>query len=118
MDTRGGRPSPGDGKTSSLFPFASRRLGVRFLLLMTSIPKRFPSPPAPQLSSTYHASATRYAQMPFRRAGRSGLLLPSISLGLWQNFGQADPIANSQTVLRRSFDLGITHFDLANNYGP
>jgi L-glyceraldehyde 3-phosphate reductase len=56
--------------------------------------------------------------MPFRRVGRSGLLLPSISIGLWQNFGDADPIANSQAVLRRSFDLGITHFDLANNYGP
>jgi L-glyceraldehyde 3-phosphate reductase len=99
-------------------PFASLRLGVRFLLLMTSIPKRFLSPAAPQLPSTYHASATRYDQMPFRRAGRSGLLLPSISIGLWQNFGEADPIANSQAVLRRSFDLGITHFDLANNYGP
>jgi L-glyceraldehyde 3-phosphate reductase len=60
---------------------------------------------------------TRYDEMPFRRAGRSGLLLPSISLGLWQNFGEADPIANSQAILRRSFDLGITHFDLANNYG-
>ena len=56
--------------------------------------------------------------MPFRRAGRSGLLLPSISLGLWHNFGEADPITNSQVILRRSFDLGITHFDLANNYGP
>ena len=56
--------------------------------------------------------------MAFRRAGRSGLLLPSISIGLWQNFGDADPIANSYAVLRRSFDLGITHFDLANNYGP
>jgi L-glyceraldehyde 3-phosphate reductase len=85
---------------------------------MTSISKRFLSPTAPQLPSTYQASATRYDQMPFRRAGRSGLLLPSVSLGLWQNFGEADPIANSQAVLRRSFDLGITHFDLANNYGP
>ena len=81
-------------------------------------PQRFLSPTAAQLPTTYNASATRYDQMPFRRAGRSGLLLPSISLGLWQNFGEADPIANSQTILRRSFDLGITHFDLANNYGP
>ena len=85
---------------------------------MTPISQRFLSPTAPQLPSTYHASTNRYDQMPFRRAGRSGLLLPSISLGLWQNFGEADPIANSQAVLRRSFDLGITHFDLANNYGP
>src|ERR1700756_3694779 len=81
-------------------------------------PQRFLSPTAPQLPTTYQALATRYDHMPFRRAGRSGLLLPSISLGLWQNFSAADPIANSQAVLRRSFDLGITHFDLANNYGP
>src|ERR1700739_2788182 len=81
-------------------------------------PQRFLSPTAPQLPNTYLASSARYDHMPFRRAGRSGLLLPSISLGLWQNFGEADPIANSQAILRRSFDLGITHFDLANNYGP
>ena len=81
-------------------------------------PQRFLSPTAPQLATTYLASITRYDQMPFRRAGRSGLLLPYISLGLWQNFGEADPIANSQAILRRSFDLGVTHFDLANNYGP
>lgn len=86
--------------------------------LMTPINQRFLSTTAAQLPTTYHASTTRYDQMPFRRAGRSGLLLPSISLGLWQNFGDADPIANSQAVLRRSFDLGVTHFDLANNYGP
>ena len=80
--------------------------------------QRFLSPTAPQLPTAYIASTARYDRMPFRRAGRSGLLLPSISLGLWQNFGDTDPIANSQAVLRRSFDLGITHFDLANNYGP
>jgi L-glyceraldehyde 3-phosphate reductase len=85
---------------------------------MTPIPQRFLSTTASQLPTTYLAATARYDQMPFRRAGRSGLLLPSISLGLWQNFGEADPIANSQAVLRRSFDLGITHFDLANNYGP
>jgi L-glyceraldehyde 3-phosphate reductase len=118
MDTREGRPSPGYGKTFFLFPFASLRLGVRFLHLMTSIPQRFLSPTAAQLPSAYIASTTRYDQMAFRRAGRSGLLLPAISLGLWQNFGDADPIANSRAVLRRSFDLGVTHFDLANNYGP
>src|ERR1700758_506615 len=85
---------------------------------MIAIPQRFLPTTAPFLPTTYSALTTRYDTMPYRRAGRSGLLLPSISLGLWQNFGDADPIANSQTVLRRSFDLGITHFDLANNYGP
>ena len=85
---------------------------------MTSIAQRFLSTTAPYLPTTYNALPTRYDNMPFRRAGRSGLLLPSISLGLWQNFGDADPIANSRSVLLRSFDLGITHFDLANNYGP
>src|SRR6201995_2226171 len=85
---------------------------------MSSIAQRFLSARAPYLPTTYQALPTRYEEMPFRRAGRSGLLLPSISLGLWQNFGEADSIANSQAILRRSFDLGITHFDLANNYGP
>jgi L-glyceraldehyde 3-phosphate reductase len=56
--------------------------------------------------------------MLYRRSGRSGLQLPAISLGLWQNFGDDRPLANSRAILRRAFDLGITHFDLANNYGP
>src|SRR5881398_1147266 len=56
--------------------------------------------------------------MSYRRCGRSGLQLPAISLGLWQNFGDDRPLANSRAILRRAFDLGITHFDLANNYGP
>ena len=56
--------------------------------------------------------------MPYRRCGRSGLLLPALSLGLWQNFGDNRPLENSRAILRRAFDLGITHFDLANNYGP
>src|SRR5437588_7951433 len=56
--------------------------------------------------------------MPYRRCGRSGVRLPVISLGLWQNFGDDRPLANSRAMLRRAFDLGITHFDLANNYGP
>jgi L-glyceraldehyde 3-phosphate reductase len=85
---------------------------------MTPIAQRFLPTTAAHLPTTYSALTNRYDHMPFRRAGRSGLLLPSISLGLWQNFGESDPIANSQAVLRRSFDLGITHFDLANNYGP
>ena len=56
--------------------------------------------------------------MPYRRCGRSGMQLPAISLGLWQNFGDDRPLATSRAMLRRAFDLGITHFDLANNYGP
>jgi L-glyceraldehyde 3-phosphate reductase len=60
----------------------------------------------------------RYEAMPYRRCGRSGLRLPAIALGLWQNFGDDRPLANSRAMLRRAFDLGITHFDIANNYGP
>jgi L-glyceraldehyde 3-phosphate reductase len=60
----------------------------------------------------------RYAHMPFRRTGRSGLMLPAMSLGLWQNFGGDRPIETQRAIIRRAFDLGITHFDLANNYGP
>ncbi len=60
----------------------------------------------------------RYSKMEYRRSGRSGLQLPAISLGLWQNFGAARPLDQQRDVVRRAFDLGITHFDLANNYGP
>ncbi len=60
----------------------------------------------------------RYDQMPYRRCGRSGLLLPAVSLGLWHNFGHDKSIDSQRAILRRAFDLGITHFDLANNYGP
>jgi L-glyceraldehyde 3-phosphate reductase len=66
----------------------------------------------------YKASSDRYDQMPYNRCGRSGLLLPQISLGLWHNFGDVDPFEKSRSMIRRAFDLGITHFDLANNYGP
>src|SRR6267378_951092 len=66
----------------------------------------------------YVAAAGRYEAMPYRRCGRSGVQLPAISLGLWQNFGDDRPLQNSRAILRRAFDLGITHFDLANNYGP
>ncbi|HYM50447.1 MAG TPA: L-glyceraldehyde 3-phosphate reductase [Candidatus Limnocylindrales bacterium] len=66
----------------------------------------------------YGAAPARYQSMPYRRSGRSGILLPAISLGLWQNFGGTRPLANSRAIVRRAFDLGITHFDLANNYGP
>ncbi|MBA2631202.1 MAG: L-glyceraldehyde 3-phosphate reductase [Thermoleophilaceae bacterium] len=67
---------------------------------------------------SYQAAAGRYESMPYRRCGRSGLKLPALSLGLWHNFGGDRPIATSRAILRRAFDLGITHFDLANNYGP
>jgi L-glyceraldehyde 3-phosphate reductase len=67
---------------------------------------------------TYVAAEDRYDSMPYRRCGRSGLKLPAVSLGLWQNFGTERPLEHSREILRRAFDLGITHFDLANNYGP
>jgi len=66
----------------------------------------------------YQAADNRYDTMIYNRTGRSGLLLPAISLGLWQNFGDANLLGNSRAILRRAFDLGVTHFDLANNYGP
>jgi L-glyceraldehyde 3-phosphate reductase len=68
--------------------------------------------------TTYVPAEERYEQMPYRRSGRSGLKLGAISLGLWQNFGDDRPLADSRAILRRAFDLGIAHFDLANNYGP
>lgn len=66
----------------------------------------------------YQASATRYDKMNYRRCGKSGLMLPEISLGLWHNFGFSDNFENSRNLLKCAFDNGITHFDLANNYGP
>ena len=68
---------------------------------------------------TYSPAADRYERMTYRRSGRSGLQLPAISLGLWQNFGHDDrPLEVGRAIIRRAFDLGVTHFDLANNYGP
>ena len=67
---------------------------------------------------TYAPAADRYESMIYRRCGRSGILLPAVSLGLWHNFGDDRPIETQRATLRRAFDLGITHFDLANNYGP
>jgi L-glyceraldehyde 3-phosphate reductase len=67
---------------------------------------------------TYVPAEDRYDAMPYRRCGRSGLQLPAISFGLWQNFGDERPLETSRAIVRRAFDLGITHFDLANNYGP
>jgi L-glyceraldehyde 3-phosphate reductase len=67
---------------------------------------------------TYIPDAKRYEAAPFRRCGTSGLVLPPVSLGLWQNFGGADVFETGRAVIRRAFDRGVTHFDLANNYGP
>ncbi|MYZ09379.1 L-glyceraldehyde 3-phosphate reductase [Streptomyces sp. SID2999] len=66
----------------------------------------------------YTAHPDRYTDLPYRRSGRSGLKLPALSLGLWHNFGPDRPVETQRAILRRAFDLGITHFDLANNYGP
>jgi L-glyceraldehyde 3-phosphate reductase len=67
---------------------------------------------------TYAAAGDRYSRLPYRRCGRSGIMLPEMSLGLWQNFGDGKPLEDQRAILRRAFDLGVTHFDLANNYGP
>ncbi|MFI6120058.1 L-glyceraldehyde 3-phosphate reductase [Streptomyces sp. NPDC051064] len=69
-------------------------------------------------SLTYLADASRYDSMEYRRTGRSGLKLPAVSLGLWHNFGDDRALGSQRAILRRAFDLGVTHFDLANNYGP
>ena len=66
----------------------------------------------------FDASEDRYDAMPYRRCGRSGIKLPAISLGLWNRFGDDTPLQNQRAIIRRAFDLGITHIDLANNYGP
>ena len=66
----------------------------------------------------YLPAENRYESMRYNRVGRSGLKLPAVSLGLWHNFGGVDTLENGRAMLRRAFDLGITHFDLANNYGP
>jgi len=67
---------------------------------------------------TYIPNPNRYKNMPYRRCGKSGLMLPAVSLGLWHNFGAIDVLENARNILRLAFDSGITHFDLANNYGP
>lgn len=69
-------------------------------------------------SSSYRAAGSRYDSMEYRRTGRSGLKLPAVSLGLWHNFGDDRTLDSQRAILRRAFDLGVTHFDLANNYGP
>ena len=70
------------------------------------------------VSPLYVPESSRYDTMVYNRCGRSGLKLPAISLGLWHNFGGLEPYENCRAMARKAFDLGITHFDLANNYGP
>jgi L-glyceraldehyde 3-phosphate reductase len=70
------------------------------------------------ITPSYLAQPNRYEQMKYNRCGKSGIQLPAISLGLWHNFGGVDSFENGRAVVRRAFDLGVTHFDLANNYGP
>lgn len=70
------------------------------------------------MHNVYKADPARYSNMQYRRCGKSGIRLPAVSLGLWQNFGGNRPYADNKAILERAFDLGITHFDLANNYGP
>jgi L-glyceraldehyde 3-phosphate reductase len=76
-----------------------------------------PLPGLPPEPVPFTADGGRYEAMPYRRVGRSGLMLPAVSLGLWHNFGDETPLDRQRAVLRRAFDLGVTHFDLANNYG-
>lgn len=71
-----------------------------------------------QSIGTYEAKSKRYDKMVYRRCGKSGILLPAISIGLWHNFGHSDDFTNARQILRTAFDHGVTHFDLANNYGP
>ncbi|WP_298458228.1 aldo/keto reductase [uncultured Cellulomonas sp.] len=70
------------------------------------------------MTTPYRAADDRYTHLPYRRAGKSGLDLPALSLGLWHNFGDGKPLETQRAVVLRAFDLGVTHFDLANNYGP
>lgn len=81
-------------------------------------PSAFESEPLPPEPTGWAPAPDRYSTVTYRRCGRSGLSLPTISLGLWQNFGSARPLETAREILRRAFDLGVCHFDLANNYGP
>ena len=102
------------------------QLEARFVMVPPGPSQRSRASPIPPalgtgrlLGMTYLAAADRYDdKMPYRRSGRSGLKLPAVSLGLWQNFGDGSPLDVQRAILRRAFDLGVTHFDLANNYGP
>src|SRR3954451_2388480 len=112
---RGGRPLPAedrDGRGPRRPQRPLRRLARRGLRPVVD------SGPSWSEPMTYVAADDRYGPMPYRRVGRSGLKLPAVSLGLWHNFGDDKPVATQRAILRRAFDLGITHVDLANNYGP
>src|SRR5215471_9389580 len=107
--------------------FIPRLLPFLFVLCESSCqqPAKFPRPSRKAglgwwetSSMTYVAAQDRYSRIPYRRCGRSGLKLPEVSLGLWQNFGDDRPLETQRAIIRRAFDLGVTHFDLANNYGP
>src|SRR6185437_15538823 len=81
-------------------------------------PQRAPFRALSMIGVTYLPSPQRYESIQYRRCGRSGIDLPLLSLGLWHNFGNTRPWETQRDICRRAFDLGITHFDLANNYGP
>src|SRR5205085_6731304 len=127
---RPGGPPPGRrrrhrrarGPAPAVVPRLHRRDGRRphaGRRLRTLTGARAPPPAcATMCAVTYLPAPDRYESMPYRRCGRSGLLLPALSLGLWQNFGEDRPLETSRSIVLRAFDLGVTHFDLANNYGP
>ena len=100
----------------------ARRAPRKAATTCSSCASRQASRPTPsrsgRVAAVYSAAPDRYDRMQYRRSGRSGLQLPAISLGLWHNFGDDRPLETSRAILRRAFDLGIIHFDLANNYGP
>src|SRR6266581_677636 len=118
----GVRPSTTSWTTSRILPNASTS---RSALVIGSTPvlawrwmTRFDQATEGAIAMTYLPDPRRYDAMRYRRVGRSGLLLPAVSLGLWQNFGHGRSLHDQRAIVRRAFDLGITHFDLANNYGP
>ena len=96
----------------------ARRASAGLPRLLKSGSRGAHRPPLGSAAVTYLAADDRYDQMTYRRCGRSGVHLPAVSLGLWHNFGDDRPLDGQRAILRRAFDLGITHFDLANNYGP
>src|SRR5436190_1092108 len=96
----------------SMLPGSPHRNARAAIIPFAHIPNRRPS------DMTYLPAPDRYDTMEYRRCGRSGLDLPALSLGLWHNFGSERPLEPMRAILRRAFDLGVTHFDLANNYGP
>src|SRR5258706_1445241 len=108
--------SDADAKTRRVFASASLRIKSESRLVVQSPMNSLFNNKEDDMA--YLPADARYASMTYNRCGRSGLKLPSISLGLWHNFGGVDQFENGRAMLRRAFDLEITHFDLANNYGP